>query len=78
MHPLLDEFCRAHVLQPVPFRRMQRLMRSDIAPMLDERDRLLEENAQLRAEIATLTAQLEQVEVRRGPGRPRKVEAVAE
>lgn len=38
------------------FRRMQRLFRDEVNPRLDERDRLLEENAALKAEVERLTA----------------------
>jgi len=50
--PLLEEFARAPgSLRPDFFRRVQRHIRDVINPQLDERDRLLEENAQLRADL---------------------------
>lgn len=55
-HPIIEEFCRIHSperMQTVFFRRMQRVLRDEIAPMLDERERLLAENAELKAEIAS-------------------------
>jgi regulator of replication initiation timing len=54
MHPLIQEFCRIHSperMQTTFFRRAQRELRDVIQPMLDERDRLLVENAELRAEV---------------------------
>jgi hypothetical protein len=38
-------------MQTIFFRRMQRVLRDEVQPMLDERDRLLAENAELRAEV---------------------------
>ncbi len=58
-HPIITEFCRVFSLaqlQNVPFRRMQRVLRDEVQPMLDERDALLVENAALRAENETLKA----------------------
>lgn len=54
MHPLLEEICRIPGLgacQATSFNRFQRLLRTDIQPMLDERDKLIEENAALREEL---------------------------
>lgn len=68
-HAIIDEFCRVYSLsslQNVHFRRMQRVMRDEIQPLLDDHDRLVQENAALKAEIETLKTQ------KRGPGRPRK------
>ena len=38
------------------FRRCQRVFRDEVQPQLDERDRLLEENATLKADLEKLTA----------------------
>lgn len=56
--PLLDEFCRAQTLRPEFLRRCQRELRDAIVPQLDERDRLLVENAALKAERARLIQDL--------------------
>ncbi len=56
-HPLIDEFCRAKdSLRTEFFRRCQRVFRDEVQPQLDERDRLLEENAALKQQIETLQA----------------------
>lgn len=57
-HPLLDDFCRQKGLElrPEYYRRCQRVFRDEVTPMLEERDRLLEENAALTAQIEKLTA----------------------
>jgi hypothetical protein len=55
--PQLEEFCRIGSLQdyrPDVFRRHQRHMRDVVQPRLDERDQLIEENAALTEEVATL------------------------
>lgn len=57
MLPMFEEFCRADTLQHHVLRRMQRLVRSEIQPMLDERDTLLIENASLREQVAALMAE---------------------
>lgn len=70
-HPLIDEFCRIHTqesLRPDFFRRCQRVFRDEVQPQLDERDRLLDENA-------TLKAQLEDVGITKA--KRTKVEATA-
>ena len=77
MHPVFDEFCRAAALQPHVFRRMQRQVRTEIQPLLDERETLLVEVASLREANADLQRQIETLmatSVKRGPGRPRKVQ----
>jgi len=51
MHGLLDEFCRAGELRPGKLHQFQREFRDQIQPLLDERERLLEENAALRAQL---------------------------
>jgi F0F1-type ATP synthase membrane subunit b/b' len=68
-HPAIDEFCRINSLgnfRPETFRRMQRVFRDEINPRLDERDRLVAESEQSKkqyaAEIAGLTAQIEELE----------------
>ena len=58
-HPLIDEFCRINSLENMRFdffRRCQRVFREDVQPQLDERERLLEENAALKADLERLTA----------------------
>ena len=58
-HPAIHEFCRVKSMGSLRldvFRRMQRLFRDEVNPRLDERDRLLEENAALKAEVERLTA----------------------
>jgi hypothetical protein len=51
-HPLIEAFCRqSGQLQPEFYRRCQRVFRDEVQPMLDERDRLLEENAALKAQL---------------------------
>ena len=54
-HPLIEEFCRAHELQPHFLRRCQREFREIIQPMLDERDVLLAENTELKAKLEKAT-----------------------
>ena len=48
---MIDEFCRAKTLQPHFLNRCQREFRDQIQPMLDERDRLLVEVADLKAQL---------------------------
>lgn len=58
-HPLIDEFCRIYSpdgMRTEFFRRCQRVFRDEVQPQLDERDRLLEENATLKADLEKLTA----------------------
>jgi hypothetical protein len=51
-HPLIEAFCRqSGQLQPEFYRRCQRVFRDEVQPMLDERDRLIEENATLKAQL---------------------------
>jgi len=53
-HPLVEEFCRVHSpdqMRTEFFRRCQRVFRDEVQPQLDERDRLLEENAALKAQL---------------------------
>jgi uncharacterized protein (UPF0335 family) len=57
-HPLLEEFCRASALRPEFFRRVQRVIRTEIQPLLEERERLIEENAALRQQVAELQSGL--------------------
>lgn len=56
-HPLIDEFARANTLHPEFLRRCQRVFKSEVQAQLDERDRLLEDNAALKAELEVLRAQ---------------------
>jgi hypothetical protein len=51
---MFEEFCRAGTLQHHILRRMQRRVRDEIQPMLDEREQLIEENASLREQVAAL------------------------
>jgi hypothetical protein len=57
-HPLLEQFCRIpgiDACRPDFFRRMQRELRDDIQPMLDQREALLAENAELKAQLEKAT-----------------------
>lgn len=57
-HPLIDEFCRIAGVgscQSHVFNRLQRELRDDIQPKLDERERVLEENAALKIQIEKLS-----------------------
>jgi regulator of replication initiation timing len=67
VHPVFEEFCRARELRPEVLHRIQRVVRTDIQPLLDERETLIEENAKLRERVAELEAKA---------GRQRKGEAV--
>lgn len=74
MHPVIDEFCRIYSLsnyQSLSFRRHQRLLRDEVQPLLDEREKLIEENHQLREQLAVLQAETPK------RGRPRKADAEA-
>jgi hypothetical protein len=54
-HPLIEEFCRVSnpdSLRMEFFRRCQRVFREEVQPQLDERERLLEEVADLKAMLA--------------------------
>lgn len=55
-HPLIDEFCRANTFSHEFLRRCQREFRNQIDPQLAERDQLLVEVADLRAENEILKA----------------------
>ena len=51
VHPVIDEISRCYSLsnvQSTSFRQWQRILRDEVAPLLDERERLLVENAELR------------------------------
>ena len=64
-HPLLDELCRIYGPDDMRFeffQRVKRACRDEINPMLDERARLLEENAALKADLEKLTAPKRKVE----------------
>ena len=57
MHPILDEICRSKgALQPHVMSRVQRTLRDEIAPILDDYERLKAENESLKAELETLKA----------------------
>lgn len=56
-HPLIDEFCRiSGAFSPDFLRRCQRVFRGEVQPQLDEREVLLAENADLKAQIEKLKA----------------------
>jgi hypothetical protein len=94
-HPVIEEIGRVHTVDRIQvhaFRRWQRLLSTEVQPMLDELERLRVENAELKAQLQgwaddsgprnsdpTVTVILGKeypADVKRGPGRPRK--AVAE
>lgn len=57
-HPLIEEFCRIHgmdSMRPEFFRRCQRTFREEVQPQMDERDRLLVENAALKLQVEKLS-----------------------
>ncbi len=54
-HPLIDEFVRARDFRPDFLRRCQRVFREEVQPLFDERETLLTENADLKAQIEKLT-----------------------
>lgn len=72
MHPLLEQFCRAAEFRPEFLRRCQREFREQLAPLLDERDRVLAENIELKARIDALETELAQAQ-----GKVRRREAAA-
>jgi hypothetical protein len=72
--PKIDEFCRAHELRTEWFRSFQRYLRDVISPQLDKVEPLELENEKLREELAVLR---QAAPVKRGPGRPRKVQSEA-
>ena len=58
-HPIIDELCRVHGPDDMRFeffQRCKRILRDEVNPMLDERERLLEENMALKADLEKLTA----------------------
>jgi regulator of replication initiation timing len=60
-HPVIEEFTRIFSLdrlQVTSFRRMQRILRDEVQPMLDERERLLVENADLRQQLELMSMKL--------------------
>jgi ElaB/YqjD/DUF883 family membrane-anchored ribosome-binding protein len=62
VHPLIEAFCRIpgrDACQPTFFNQMQRRLRDEIQPLLDERDRLLAANETLTYEVNRLKASLE-------------------
>jgi hypothetical protein len=63
--PKLEEFTRASSLQPQFLHALQRYVRETVQPQLEERERLLEENARLKT-------QLERADRTRKPERPEK------
>lgn len=66
-HPLLDEFCRVAGLEscrPEFFRRVQRELREQIQPLLDERESLGERVRVLEAELELLRAKESQSKTR--------------
>jgi hypothetical protein len=56
-HPLIDEFCRAHDFRPDFLRRCQREFR-EVQSHLDQREALLTENADLKAQLADAREQI--------------------
>lgn len=62
-HALVEEFCRAHSVHPEFLRRCQRVFREEVQAQLDEREVLLVENADLKAQVETLTARKKKTEV---------------
>jgi len=52
--PKLEEFCRAHDFKQSFLRDMQRYVRDEIQPKLEERERLLLEKEGLRLQVADL------------------------
>jgi hypothetical protein len=65
-HPIIEEFCRIHTpdrMQTVFFRRMQRVLRDEIAPMLDERERLLVEVDELGSKNTGLQVALREAQI---------------
>lgn len=79
-HPVIDELSRVRgvgSLQNHVFNRIQRVLRDEVQPMLDERETLLAENADLKAQLEYLQSRVDGAPVeKRGPGRPRKVHEV--
>jgi hypothetical protein len=58
MHPVIQEIARVHRLGDVQnhaFRRWQRILKDEVQRHLDERDALLVEVAELRADSERLT-----------------------
>jgi len=59
--PQLEEFCRIRGLsdcRPDVFRRIQRHVADTVQPRLDERDRLLEEKAELQTKVTALESRV--------------------
>lgn len=63
-HPLIDEFCRAGTLHPDFIRRCQRVFRDEVQPLMDAGQQAIAENAELKAQIAALDAELAQANTR--------------
>lgn len=55
MDPKLEEFTRAFEISQRFLRQMQQYIREDTQPKLEELDRLIEENKQLRADLDEAT-----------------------
>lgn len=58
MHPTIEEFCRVpgrDACKPEFFRRVQRELRENVQPLLDERDVLLRRVVELETELAKVT-----------------------
>jgi hypothetical protein len=73
VHPVIEDLCRVHSVQALRqdfFRRCQRLLRDDIQPLLDEREKLILENHTL---VEANTMLLRQLDEKRGR---KKTEAV--
>lgn len=64
-HPLIDEFCRiGGAFHPEFLRRCQRVFREEVQPQLDERDRLLKENAALTAQMQAQATEIERLKAK--------------
>lgn len=53
-HPLIDQVCRIHgpdEMQFEFFQRVKRALRDEIGPQLEERERLLVENIDLKVQL---------------------------
>lgn len=67
-HPLVDEFARISGLsncQPHFFNRCQRTFREELNPVWDAHEALVRENADLKAQVAALEAQLVEAQKKR-------------
>jgi len=75
-HPAIDEFCRIYSLQHFQsqtFRRLQRIFRDDVQPLLNERESLLAETATLREQVAALEETVAALVEKAREGKTRRV-----